>query len=141
MAPTRRPSPTPPPKPTPTSSPPSREPPHDHAPGPRRHPRPPPTRRRRMDATHRHHPLRRRRPRTHTHRHQGEPVTTAIRDAAGKGRSWIIRDADTHVSITGSTSDGTIDRASLVDRAEFLAAVAAELGVIVINRADLPEVE
>ena len=67
-------------------------------------------------------------------------MTTAIRDAAGKGRSWIIRDADTHVSITGSTSDGTIDRASLVDRAEFLAAVADELDVIVTPRSDLPEV-
>lgn len=65
-------------------------------------------------------------------------MTTAIRDAAGKGRSWIIRDADTHVSITGSTSDGTIDRASLVDRADFLRAVATELDVIVIPRSDLP---
>lgn len=68
-------------------------------------------------------------------------MTTAIRDAAGKGRSWIIRDADTHVSITGSTSDGTIDRASLVDRAEFLAAVADELDVIVTPKADLPQIE
>src|SRR5690625_3561848 len=141
MAPTRRPSPTPPPNPTPTSSPPSREPPHDHAPGPRRHTRPPPTRRRRMHATHLHHPLRRRRPRTHTHRHQREPVTTSIRDTAGTGRFWIIRDADTHVSVTVSTSDGTIARASLVARAEFLAAVRDELDVIIIDRADLPPVE
>src|SRR5690625_972569 len=110
----------------------------DHAPGPRRHPRPPPTRRRRMDATHRHHPLRRRRPRTHTHRHQGEPVTTRIHD-----RSCLPTYVDltaTGNTVTVRASNGLMAGTAKVDRAEFLAAVANELDVIVIPRSDLPEV-
>src|SRR5690625_2242750 len=113
----------------------------DHAPGPRRHPRPPPTRRRRMDATHRHHPLRRRRPRTHTHRHQGEQVTTRIHDLRA-----ALTDT-TYVGLTATGNTVTVRAINLmggtaeVDRAEFLAAVANELDVIVTPRTDLPAVE
>src|SRR5690625_5227801 len=111
----------------------------DHAPGPRRHPRPPPRRRRRMDATHRHHPLRRPRPRTHTHRHQGKPVTTRIHDPEqGSYLHAYVDLTATGNTVTVRASNGRMGGTAKVDRAEFLAAVARELDVIITPRTDLP---